>query len=95
MPDYAALGSPEAQNVVRAIEQFPDVVRNALERSEPSLITRYSAGLAQVFNRFYFEHRILDDVPAARSAKLELTHAVRHVISRALYLIGVAAPERM
>jgi arginyl-tRNA synthetase len=94
-PDYTALGSPEAQNVVRAIEQFPDVVRNALERSEPSLITRYSVDLAQAFNRFYFEHRILDDSPAARSAKLELTSAVRHVISRALYLIGVAAPERM
>jgi arginyl-tRNA synthetase len=94
-PAYAALGSPEAQNVVRAIEQFPDVVKNALERNEPSLITRYSVELAQEFNRFYFEHRILDDDPAARSAKLELTRAVRHIIRRALFLIGVAAPERM
>jgi arginyl-tRNA synthetase len=94
-PDYAALSTPEAQNVVRAIEQFPDAVRAALERDEPSLIARYSVDLAQAFNRFYFEHRILDDDPAARGAKLQLTRAVKHVISTALYLIGVAAPERM
>jgi len=70
-------------------------VAEAVSRNEPSLVTRYSVDLAQEFNRFYYECRILDDDMAARAAKLDLTRAVRQVVATALALIGVAAPERM
>ncbi|MBQ3574963.1 MAG: arginine--tRNA ligase, partial [Clostridia bacterium] len=46
-PDFAALSDPEAQDVVRVLEQFPEVLKNALNKSEPSMITRYSVDLAQ------------------------------------------------
>ena len=94
-PDYSHLNDPEAQDVVRLLERFPAVLRNALEKSEPSLITRFSVDLAQAFNKFYYEHKILDDDPGARDARLVLTKAVRAVIRQALYLISIDAPERM
>jgi arginyl-tRNA synthetase len=94
-PDYQALAGPEAQDVVRLIEQFPSAVTAAIERNEPSLVTRYSVDIAQAFNRFYYECRILEDDLAARAAKLLLTDVTRQVIATALYLIGIEAPERM
>jgi len=94
-PDYSALSDAEAQDVVRLLEQFPEVLKNALDRSEPSMITRYSVDLAQAYNKFYYERRILDDDMGARAARLQLTRAARQVIRQALELIGLEAPERM
>ena len=94
-PDYDGLTTPEAQDVVRQLEQFPAVVAEAADRYEPSMITRYSVGLAQAFNKFYYENRILDDDPGVRAARLCLARATRQVIARSLQLIGVAAPQRM
>lgn len=94
-PDFHALSDPEAQEVVRLIEQFPAVVTAAIERSEPSQVTRFAVDLAQAYNKFYFEHRILDDDPGARAARLLLTNVTRATIKTALYLIGIESPERM
>ena len=94
-PDYSALSAPEAQDVVRCIEQFPSLLREAVERNEPSMVTRFCVDLAQAFNKFYYECRILDDDLSARKAKLLLTDASRQVLAVALGLIGIAAPERM
>ncbi|MBR0463601.1 MAG: arginine--tRNA ligase [Clostridia bacterium] len=93
--DYTGLNTPEAQDVLRQLDRFPAVVREAAQRYEPSLITRYSVILAQAFNKFYYENRILDDDMGVRAARLELTRATRQVIAEALRLIGVGAPERM
>ena len=93
--DYSGLATPEAQDVIRLLEQFPALVADATDRNEPSMITRYSISLAQAFNKFYYENRILDDDMGIRAARLELTRATRQVIATALGLIGVAAPERM
>ena len=93
--DYSALSDPEAQAVVRLIDGFPDAVRLAAERNEPSVVTRFSVELAKAFNKFYYERRILDDDPGARAARLRLTRAAKQTIQTALRLIGVEAPERM
>ena len=94
-PDYSALNTPEAQTVVKLIDVFPDTIRLALQRSEPSLITRFSVELAKAFNKFYYESKILDDDMSARRAKLNLTIAAKTTIKTALGLIGIGAPERM
>ena len=78
------------------ISHFPQVIRKAMEQSEPSLITRHTTQLAQAYNKYYFEHRIMDESdPAGTAARVNLTCAVRDVIKTGLYLIGVEAPERM
>ncbi len=94
-PDYSALSDAEAQDVVRLLEQFPALVREAANRNEPSLITRYTAELSKAFNKFYYERRILDDDLGARAARIALTKAARQTLGTALRLIGIAATERM
>ena len=94
-PDMNALTDDEAQALLRLMGRFPDVIREAAARYEPSLITRAVTDIAQAYNKFYYEHRILDDDPAACAARVQLTQAARNVIRTGLYLIGIEAPERM
>ena len=93
--DYAALENPAAQEGVRTLERFPEVVSEACHRNEPSLVTRYTVELASNFNRFYYENRILTEDAAQSKARANLTAATASCLRTALSLIGVEAPEKM
>ena len=94
-PDYSALADPEAQDVVRLLGQFPEVAKAALVRSEPSMITRYSVDLAQAYNKFYYERKVMVDESGVRAARIQLTRATRDLLRLSLDLIGITAPTRM
>ena len=94
-PDYSALQDDEAQDCLRKLGRFPDVIKEAADKYEPSMITRAVTDLAQAYNKFYYEHSILDDDPAVAAARVALTRAMKSVIKTGLYLIGIEAPERM
>lgn len=95
-PDYGVITDDEAQDVLMLLTRFPETVRKAMDANEPSLITRHTTQLAQAYNKYYFEHRIMEEGDSAgTAARLNLTRAVRDVIKTGLYLIGVEAPERM
>ena len=94
-PDWSALTDDEAQTLLRLLSRFPDVVLDAADKYEPSMVTRAVTDIAQAFNKYYYEHRILDGEPAQAAARVALTDAARTVIRTGLYLIGVEAPERM
>ena len=95
-PDYSVLCDDEASDVLMLLSRFPEIVRKAMDANEPSMITRHTTSLAQAYNKYYFEHRIMEeDDPAGTAARVNLTAAVRDVIKTGLYLIGVEAPERM
>ncbi len=95
-PDYGVLCDDEACSVLLLISRFPEIVRKAMDANEPSMITRHTTSLAQAYNKYYFEHRIMEEGdPAGTLARLNLTRAVADVIRTGLYLIGVEAPERM
>ncbi len=94
-PDYAALTDDESQEILRQLSRFPDTVKEAALRYEPSILTRAVTDICQAYNKFYYEHRILDDGDGLASARVKLTEAVKNVVKQGLYLIGMEAPERM
>ena len=95
-PDYAALDNDEAQQLLLLLSRFPDTVKEAAAKYEPFFVTRATTELAKAYNKFYYEHRVIDENdPAGTKARLMLTEAVRSVIKTGLYLIGVEAPEHM
>ncbi len=94
-PDYAALDNAEAQEVVRSLERFPELVREACQRNEPSLLTRFTVELSQAYNKFYYDQKIMvDDLPT-RAARVLLTKVTRDLLRTAMHLIGLNPPERM
>ena len=94
-PDYAALTDDEAMALIKLLALFPEAVRDAALRSEPSMLTRATTEIAKAYNKFYYEHRILTQDEGESAARLALTSAVKAVIGRGLYLIGLEAPEQM
>ena len=95
-PDYAALDNDECQQLLLLLSRFPETVRDAADKYEPSFITRAVTDLAKAYNKFYYEHRVLEESdPSGTLARLLLTQAVKNVIRTGLTLIGVEAPERM
>jgi arginyl-tRNA synthetase len=93
--DLSLLSGPEAQNVLKEIYVFPLRIRQAMEKLEPSLISRYLVDLAQTFNRFYHECPIVIDDEQVRAARLALVRATVITLHNGLKLIGLAAPEEI
>ena len=94
-PDFAALDDDESQALLRLIGRFPDVIREAADKYEPSMITRAVTDIAQAYNKYYYEHRILEGGGAAAAARVALTRAARDVLRTGLWRFGLEAPERM
>ena len=94
-PDFSALSDDYAQELLRQLSRFPETVREAANRYEPSIITRAVTELCKAYNKFYYENRIIVDEAPVREARIRLTKAVKDTIKTGLYLIGIEAPERM
>jgi arginyl-tRNA synthetase len=94
--DYTELENEDAAAIISAIGEFNEIVQSAARRYEPSMITRHIVDLAQKFNKYYFEHRIIDeDAQDKNRARLQLTAAVKQIIKTGLDLIGIKAPDKM
>lgn len=95
LPDYKVLTDDDAYPVVKLIDSFSSTVRSALEKYEPSIVSRYLIDLAQAFNKFYVSCRIIGETPRVASARLSLVKAVKATLGTGLNLILLNAPEKM
>lgn len=86
---------PQEYEVVKTLAAFPEAVCDAAEKYEPSIIARYAVDLAQKFNKFYFDCKILTAEPAVKGFRLQLTKAVLQTLTNALSLLGIGVPEKM
>lgn len=87
---------PVERLLIRKLMYFPDTVERAAIRMEPHEIARYLLQLSDIFHNFYQKNRIVNkEKPELSGARLYLVLAVKNVIKKALYLIGVNAPEVM
>jgi len=75
--------------------KFPDIISDAADKYEPSVLTRHIVDIAQAFNRFYHDEHILVDNEDEKMAKLALTYSTKLVLKNGLGLLGMSAPEKM
>ena len=93
--DYSYLNSDSAYNLIKLIYRVPEVIQDAADKYEPSILTRHLVDIAQSFNKFYHDEHILVDNVEEKRAKLSLVLAAKNVIASCLALLGIHAPERM
>ncbi|MDR3293891.1 MAG: arginine--tRNA ligase [Clostridiales bacterium] len=94
-PDLSSVAGEEAYAVVKLLTEYPEVLRSAKEAYEPSFVTRYLIDLAQAYNKFYFENRVLDENASVRAARVRLTKAVKLVLKSGFEILGIQAVEHM
>ncbi len=86
---------PQEFELLKALGEFPETVRAAAEKYEPSYVARFCVDSAQKFNKFYFDCKILQAEEGVRAFRLALTEATLTVLTNALTLLGIGVPEKM
>lgn len=80
--------------IVKLLQSYPTDVLRAYEKFEPSVIAKHAIHLAQAFNKYYANSKVLAD-DAQRPARLALVQAVATILKEDLRLLGVKAPDQM
>ena len=93
--DLSKITGEAAYDLTKLIYRFPQVVIEAGEKYEPSIVTRHIVSVAQAFNKFYHDEQILVDDEEEKLAKLALVICAGNTIKNGLALLGIKAPERM
>ncbi|SFM17393.1 arginyl-tRNA synthetase [Gracilibacillus orientalis] len=96
--DYNAsiLQSEKAEDLLKKLGEFTQVVADAAENRTPHRITQYIFDLAANLHSFYNAEKVIneDDLDATK-ARLALMQAVRITLANGMKLIGVQAPTSM
>ncbi len=93
--DYSILTDPSSVDLLKEIDKFPQIIKEAADRYEPSVVARYAVDVAQAFNRFYTENRIAVDDKNIRDSRCVLTYITRRILKDSLDLLGIGCVERM
>ena len=79
-----------------ALTGFPAVVEGAFEEKAPHKVCSYIYELANAFNRFYHETKILSEEDERQKASwIQVLLLTRQVLETSIDLLGFSAPERM
>lgn len=93
--ELKGLEGKTGEELVSLIGRFNGVISDAVQKYEPSIVTRYAIDVARSFNRYYLDTRILNGEAEFKRARLALVYATHIVLEESLRLIGVKAPEEM
>ena len=84
------------KNVLRKIQEFPEIVVQSANAFSPHLLANYLYDLAQSFNSFYGEIPILDAKDESiKTFRLTLTGSTGQVLKNGLKLLGIEVVEKM
>ena len=93
--NYNLITEEEAYNVLAAVYNFSDTVKNACQKQMPHVITNYVYELASLFHTYYEKCRIISDDEEKTLQNLNVLKCVQITLRNALDLIGVVPEERM
>ena len=93
--DYDGLEAEELE-LIQMLYTFPQLVSDAAENYDPSVVAMFCYELAKAYHKFYHDHSILNaETEGARAFRLELCRAVGNTLRAGLELLGIEVPERM
>src|SRR4051812_34664057 len=93
--DVGVLTHERELELLRALADYPDVVRQAATLRAPHRVTTWVRDFASRFHGFYRDCRVLTDDDAVTQARLWLVEATRVGLASALAILGVSAPDVM
>lgn len=93
--NYNILTEDNTFLLVKALLGYEEAILSAVQKYEPSILSRYLISLTSTFNRFYHECPILNATKEERKARVLLVDIVQKVILDACSLLGMECPEEM
>jgi arginyl-tRNA synthetase len=84
------------RTLIKKLADLPDEIAEAAERRAPHRIAAYAHELAQDFNAFYRDCRVVGAEPeGVENFRIALSLCAQRTIALSLSLLGVSAPESM
>jgi arginyl-tRNA synthetase len=93
--DLSPLHTDEERQLLLLLADWPRRIYLAARQYEPQIIATSLLEMAQGYNTFYQNVRVLDGEPAAASSRIILADCLRQVLEDGLFLLGLTAPRRM
>jgi arginyl-tRNA synthetase len=87
---------PAEKKMIVELEKFPVMIGQAAVEMNPSVIAIYAFRLAQTFNSFLTDLRVLTaETEEKKELRLQVAQMTANVIAAAMRLLGIKVPERM
>ena len=87
---------PKEKELIKIIENYPEVIQQAAANHSPALIANYTYDLVKEFNSFYQNVSILgEENQEKKILRVQLSKKVSDIIKSAFSLLGINVPERM
>jgi len=89
------LNTKEELELLKKLIKYPEVVREAGEKYNPSEIAKYTYELTKLFNDYYHKTSILNSNEEEKKARLSLLASISQVIKNGLELLGIKTINEM
>lgn len=83
------------ETLERLIARLPEVISRAQIEWAPHYIVNYLSELAQQFNSWYGQGKIIDEDASATAYRLAVVASVRQTLINGLWVLGIEVPEKM
>ena len=84
------------KQIIRLLYDYPEIIKDAGEKRNPSLIASFVYDLAKEYNQFYHDFPIIKETNEdIQNFRLSLSKMTGDIIKQSLDLLGIAVPERM
>ena len=93
--DLELLQDDYSQCIIKLIYNFEDILKQVIDKSEPSILARYLIDLSKAFSLFYTENKIICEDKKLQDARIYLTYATGKVLKNGAKLLGIEMPEKM
>ncbi|MBR5227446.1 MAG: arginine--tRNA ligase [Clostridia bacterium] len=89
------LKEKEELELIKKIADLENVMKQAAEEYEPSVLTRYVIEVATLFSKFYNECQVIVEDEELKNARLALVYSTGVVIKGVLGILGIKCPDKM
>ena len=93
--NLSCLRETKEKELLMKLARYPELIKTASEKYNPSELTKYLFELVQLFNDYYHGVNILKAEPKIRRARLALIKAVAQVLNNGFNVLGLKVVEEM
>lgn len=93
--DLKLLNKPEEIDLMKQLEQFPDIVESCAVTFEPHRLAEFLHNLAGFYHKFYHQHRVVTEDKQLTAARIALCLGAKIVLKNGFEILGITAPEKM
>ncbi len=93
--DFSLFKEDTAIKTIKTLYRFGEYIKTTADKNEPAILARYLIELAQNYNNFYNENKLLVDDEKLRNTRVYLSNSVGTVLKTGAELLGIKMPNKM